>query len=204
VRSDNVDIGASIARDRIKKSAVKRKLARAEQNPTWLDLGGQRGAQGDSSAAFGFTMTRFADSGRFSILLIEFSVSVLSPNRPKMQSAVTPSLEVFVKRISILTALMVFALCLSSLAQTTPSNSSIRTKKVAISGKISQDGKAIVADGKAWIVSNVERLQNHLGEHVTVKGFLDPVTNRLELLSMKILRNEVSASARLGDSAFRR
>ena len=116
----------------------------------------------------------------------------------------TPSLEVFVTRISLLTALMVFALCLSSVAQTAPSNSSTRTKKVTISGKIDQDGKAIVADGKAWIVSNVERLQNHLGEHVTVKGFLDPVTNRLEVLSMKILRNEVSASARLGDSAFRR
>jgi len=117
---------------------------------------------------------------------------------------VTPSLEVFVKRISLLTALLIFALCLSSVAQRAPSNSSIPTKKVTISGEISQDGKAIVADGKAWIVSNVERLQNHLGEHVTVKGFLDPVSNRLEVLSMKILRNEVSASARLGDSAFRR
>ena len=108
------------------------------------------------------------------------------------------------KRISVFTALMVFALCLSSLAQTAPSNSSTRTKKFTISGKISQDANAIVADGKAWIVSNVERLQDHLGEHVAVKGFLDPVTNRLEVLSMKILRNEVSASARLGDSAFRR
>ena len=108
------------------------------------------------------------------------------------------------KRISLLTALMIFALCLSSVAQTAPSNSSIRTKKVTISGKISEDGKAIVADGKAWIVSNVERLQNHLGEHVAVKGFLDPVTHRMEVLSMKILHNEVSASARLGDSAFRR
>ena len=106
------------------------------------------------------------------------------------------------KRISLLTALLIFALCLSSVAQRAPSNSSIPTKKVTISGKISQDGKAIVADGKAWIVSNIERLQNHLGEHVTVKGFLDPVTNRLEVLSIKILRNEVSASARLGDSAF--
>jgi hypothetical protein len=38
-------------------------LARAEQNPTWLDRGGQRSAQGDSSPAFGFRMTRFADSG---------------------------------------------------------------------------------------------------------------------------------------------
>ncbi|PYX45580.1 MAG: hypothetical protein DMG83_09380, partial [Acidobacteria bacterium] len=77
--------------------------------------------------------------------------------------AATPSLEVPVKRISVFTALMVFALCLSSLAQTAPSNSSTRTKKFTISGKISQDGNAIVADGKAWIVSNVERLQNHLG-----------------------------------------
>lgn len=107
------------------------------------------------------------------------------------------------KRISLLTALMVFALSLSLAAQTASSNN-IRAKKVTISGKISDDGRAVVADGKAWIVNNVEKFQSHLGEHVTVKGFLDPVTNRLEVLSMKIMRNEVSASARLGDSAFRR
>lgn len=108
------------------------------------------------------------------------------------------------KRISAFTALMVFALCFVSVAQTAPSNSSTRTKKVTISGKISEDGKAIVAEGKAWVVSNVERLKNHVGQHITVKGFLDPVTNRLEVVSMKIMRNDVSASARLGDSAFRR
>jgi hypothetical protein len=118
--------------------------------------------------------------------------------------AATPPLEVPVKRISVFTALMVFALCFFSVAQTAPSNSSTRMKKVTISGKISEDGKAIVAEGRAWIVSNVETLQNHLGEHVSVKGFLDPVSNRLEVLSMKIMRNEVSASARIGDSAFRR
>jgi len=113
------------------------------------------------------------------------------------------NLEVFVKRISLLISLMVFVVSLSLAAQTASSNNT-RTKKVTFSGKISADGRAVVADGKAWIVSNVERLQNHLGEHVTVRGFLDPVTNRLEVLSMKIVRNEVSASARLGDSAFRR
>ena len=107
------------------------------------------------------------------------------------------------KRISLLTAPMIFALSLSLAAQTASSNNT-RTKKVTISGKISADGRAVVAEGSAWIVSNVEKLQNHVGEHVTVKGFLDPVTNRLEVLSMKIMRNEVSASARIGDSAFRR
>lgn len=107
------------------------------------------------------------------------------------------------KRISLLIALMVFALSLSLAAQTASSNNA-RAKKVTISGKINDDGRAVVAEGRAWIVSNVEKLQNHVGEHVTVKGFLDPVTNRLEVLSMKIMRNEVSASARIGDSAFRR
>jgi hypothetical protein len=117
---------------------------------------------------------------------------------------VTPSQEVAVKRIVLLTTLVMFALSLSLAAQTASSNNSIRTKKVTISGKISDDGTALVAEGKAWIVSNVEKLQSHLGEHVTVKGFLDPATNRLEVLSMKIMRNDVSASARIGDSAFRR
>jgi hypothetical protein len=108
------------------------------------------------------------------------------------------------KRTSLLTTLLLFTLSLSMAAQTGSSNNSARTKKVTISGKISDDGRAVVAEGRAWIVSNVEKLQSHLGEHVTVKGFLDPVTNRLEVLSMKIVRNEVSASARPGDSAFRR
>jgi hypothetical protein len=117
---------------------------------------------------------------------------------------VIPSLEVSMKRISLLTTLVVLALSLSLAAQTGSSNNSARPKKVTISGKISDDGRAVVAEGRAWIVSNGEKLQSHLGEHVTIKGFLDPVTNRIEVLSMKIMRNEVSASARFGDSAFRR
>lgn len=108
------------------------------------------------------------------------------------------------KRISLLTTLIVFALCLSLTAQTASSDNSARTKKISISGKISDDGRAVIAEGKTWIISNAEKLQSHLGEHVTVKGFLDPVTNRVEILSIKIMRDEASASARLGDSAFRR
>ena len=108
------------------------------------------------------------------------------------------------KRIAPLAALLVFALSISAAAQTTQSSGSARSKKVTISGKISDDGKAIVAGGRAWVVSNVEKLREHVGENVTVKGLLDPITSRIEVLSMKLSRNEVSASARAGDSAFRR
>jgi hypothetical protein len=109
-----------------------------------------------------------------------------------------------VKRTATLGALLILALTVFTSAQTTQPSSGARTKKVTVSGKISADGKAIVAGGRAWVVSNVEKLREHVGEDVTVKGLLDPITSRIEVLSMKLSRNEVSASARLGDSAFRR
>lgn len=108
------------------------------------------------------------------------------------------------KRIAPLTALLVFALSAFASAQTTRASSGARGKKVTLSGKISDDGRAIVAGGQAWLVSNVERLRGHMGENVKVRGLLDPVTSQIEVLSMRLSRTEVSASARLGDSAFRR
>ena len=97
----------------------------------------------------------------------------------------------------------VFLLSILSTAQTAQPGG-VRQKKVSFSGKISEDGTAIVAAGTAWLVSNIESLQNHKGQNVTVKGLLDPVTHRIEVLSMKLRDSEANAFARLGDSAFRR
>jgi hypothetical protein len=110
------------------------------------------------------------------------------------------------RRLLVLTILFVLVFPALASAQIVPRQyNATRAKKVTISGKISDDGKAILGgEGRAWLVSNVETLRNHLGESVTVKGLLDPITSRIEVLSMKLSRNQVSASARLGDSAFRR
>jgi hypothetical protein len=109
-------------------------------------------------------------------------------------------------RLILLTTLFVLSLGAFASAQTVAhQDNASRAKKVTISGKINEDGKAILGgEGRVWFVSNGEKLGNHLGENVTVKGLLDPVTSRIEVLSMKQSHTQVSASARLGDSAFRR
>lgn len=89
-------------------------------------------------------------------------------------------------------------------AQTAQPGGAGHPKKMTISGKISDDGKAIVAEGRTWLVSNVEKVRIHVGQNVKVKGLLNPVTNQIEVLSMKMMQAEPSTAARLGDSAFRR
>jgi hypothetical protein len=110
------------------------------------------------------------------------------------------------RRLILLATLFGLSFATLASAQTVAQQSNAaRAKKVTISGKISEDGKAILGgEGRAWLVSNVEKLRNHLGENVTVKALLDPITSRIEVLSMKLSHTQVSASARLGDSAFRR
>lgn len=107
------------------------------------------------------------------------------------------------RRISI-TVVLLFVLSMFITAQTGREGGGVRPRKVSFSGKISEDCTSIVAGGKTWLVSNVEKLKSHASENVTIKGLLDPVTNRIEVLSMKLRSAEVNTSARLGDSAFRR
>ena len=78
-----------------------------------------------------------------------------------------------------------------------------KATKVSFSGQIREDGRAILVEGRAWVVSNVEKLREHAGQNVRVKGLLDPITNEIHVVSMKLVRPPVS-TARLGDSAFRR
>lgn len=52
---------------------------------------------------------------------------------------------------------------------------------------VSKDGKTILGEqNTAWIVTNAEKLQNFLGHQVPVKGTLDPLTNQLRVLSVKM------------------
>jgi hypothetical protein len=105
-------------------------------------------------------------------------------------------------RISV-TVILLFALSMITNAQTGREGGGVRHKKVSFSGKISEDGTSIVAGGKAWLVSNVEEIKSHASKNVDIKGLLDPVTNRIKVLSMKLRNTEVNTS-RLSDSAFRR
>lgn len=102
------------------------------------------------------------------------------------------------------TTLLVLSLSLFAMAQGANQAAGAKTKKVTISGRVSDDGKAIVAEGRAWAVSNVEKLRDYLGKSVTVKALRNPISNEIEVLSMKVAAAPASTSARLGDSAFRR
>lgn len=95
--------------------------------------------------------------------------------------------------------LPVYAVGQTSSVPPTPS----KATKVSFSGRVQEDGRAILVEGRAWVVSNMEKLRDHAGENVSVKGLLDPLTNEIHVVSMKLIRPLVS-SARLGDSAFRR
>jgi hypothetical protein len=102
------------------------------------------------------------------------------------------------------TTLLVVSLSLFASAQGVNQAAAPKTKKVTISGRVSDDGKVIIAEGRAWAVSNVEKLRDYLGKTVTVKALKNPLSNEIEVVSMKLATVPTTASARLGDSAFRR
>lgn len=87
-----------------------------------------------------------------------------------------------------LACVCLFALCALGAAQNAPkSASSTKIKKLTITGMVSNDGKTILGEqNTAWIFANAEKLQNFLGHQVPVKGTLDPLTNQLRVLSVKM------------------
>jgi hypothetical protein len=102
------------------------------------------------------------------------------------------------------TVLLVLSLSVFAAAQGVNQSATAKTRKVMISGRVSEDGKAIVAEGRAWAVSNVEKMRDYLGKTVTVKALKNPISNEIEVVSMKLATVPTTTAARLGDSAFRR
>ena len=105
------------------------------------------------------------------------------------------------KRLLLIASLAVGLMPVCAAAQT--SAAPTKPTKVSFSGKVREDGRAIIVAERAWVVSNVEKLRAQAGESVSVKGLLDPITNEIHVVSMKLIHPPVS-TARLGDSAFRR
>jgi hypothetical protein len=105
-----------------------------------------------------------------------------------------------------LVCVCLFALCALGAAQDAPKSlSCTKTRKLTITGMVSNDGKTIRGEqNTAWIVTNAEKLHNFLGHQVSVKGTLDPLTNQLRVLSVKMAQEAGTYSSRIGDSAFRR
>ena len=81
------------------------------------------------------------------------------------------------------------------------------TKPMTLSGKVGEDGKTL-ATGKnnLWAVANPELMKDHAGQQVKVKCQLspDPDTNKIQVLSVKVIQGEMKYVANRGDAAFRR
>jgi hypothetical protein len=74
---------------------------------------------------------------------------------------------------------------------------------VNLSGKVSNDGKMLLADDdNTWSVSNADVLKGLEGRYVTVKCRMDPGKRAIRVLY--VFEPDTKHSANLGDSAFRR
>jgi hypothetical protein len=71
------------------------------------------------------------------------------------------------------------------------SKSSMSTKAVSITGKISDDGKTFVSDkdSKSWTISNPDAVKGHEGHHVTLQAQVDPDQNEVHVVSLKMAKN---------------
>lgn len=81
---------------------------------------------------------------------------------------------------------------------------SVHTKGVTLSGKVSADGKQLVADDEnAWTVKNSDTLKGLERRYVTVKCRMDLDKRAIRVLSVEE-PSETKHTAHLGDAAFRR
>jgi hypothetical protein len=75
------------------------------------------------------------------------------------------------------------------------------TKALTVSGKVSDDGKRFISDiDTEWALNNPNSLKGHEGRLVTIKCYVDPDKNRIQVLSIKTPQY----AAMHNDSAFRR
>jgi len=78
------------------------------------------------------------------------------------------------------------------------------TKGVLLSGKVSDDGKLLVADDdNGWAVTNMDTLKGLEGRYITVKCRMDIRRQAIRVLSIED-PSQTKHPAHLGDAAFRR
>ncbi len=76
--------------------------------------------------------------------------------------------------------------------QPTATTEKMTTKAVALSGKVSDDGKSFVSDkdNKSWTVDNPDALKGHEGHEVTLKAHVDEAKNVIHVASVKMGKGE--------------
>jgi hypothetical protein len=89
--------------------------------------------------------------------------------------------------------------------QSTHAGTTMSSKPLVVSGKVSPDGKSLLTDiDSEWAVSNPEVLKGHEGRRVTVKCYVDTEKSRIQILRVKKEDGELKYAVRYDDSAFRR
>jgi hypothetical protein len=97
--------------------------------------------------------------------------------------------------ISFVLALLMSAVAVAQYGtqQQDNSKSSMSTKTVSITGKISDDGKMFVSDkdSKSWTISNPDAVKGHEGHHVTLQAQVDADKNQVHVVSLKMAKNSM-------------
>lgn len=76
------------------------------------------------------------------------------------------------------------------------------TKALSVSGKVSDDGTRFITDiDSEWAINNTAAVKGNEGRLVTIKCYVDPDRNRIQVLSVK---RDAQYAAKYSDSAFRR
>ncbi len=84
-------------------------------------------------------------------------------------------------------------------------NKSDTAKVFTLSGKVSEDGKTLIAkNGQPWPVTNSGTLTGHEGQQVKVKCQISSSNHDIRVLSVKTVPTQTTYAFHPGDSAFRR
>lgn len=105
--------------------------------------------------------------------------------------------------LSLLAAPLLFPV--STFGQDHSSAKSNVAKAMTISGRVSADGKNLIAtNGESWSVANPEMLADHLSHQVKVKCQISSAIHDIRVLSVKTMAVPAVFHANPGDAAFRR
>ena len=98
-----------------------------------------------------------------------------------------------------------FLLPLRAIGQNDNHGTSATAKSITISGRVSEDGKIVLAkNGESWMVTNPEALAGHESHQVKLKGQKVTADHRIQVLSVRSVATPAYYRVNLSDSAFRR
>ncbi len=109
------------------------------------------------------------------------------------------------KKLILSSLAILLLLPIPAAGQNSKSGKSGKPKSMTISGRVSEDGKTLIAkNGETWSVTNPGPLAGHESQQVKVKCQKISADHHIQVLSVKTVAAQVKYTANPGDSAFRR